>query len=149
MPSLGADMDFGTVVEWHVRPGDHVARGDIIADVDTDKSVIEVEVFLAGTVERILVAEGERVPVGAPLAVLREDAAAPGQPGRDVPPRPPSMSEVPPPPPSTSLAPSAPDLPPPAVADRSEVPAPDPAYLRAAGGPEGPAGFDPPGQGPA
>jgi pyruvate dehydrogenase E2 component (dihydrolipoamide acetyltransferase) len=74
MPSLGADMDSGTLIAWHMAVGDHVARGDIVAEVDTDKSVIDVETFTTGTVEEILVAEGARVPVGTPLAVIREDA---------------------------------------------------------------------------
>jgi pyruvate dehydrogenase E2 component (dihydrolipoamide acetyltransferase) len=70
MPSLGADMDEGTVVEWLVGPGDEIQRGDIVAVVDTDKSDIEIETFQSGTVERILVPPGQRVPVGTPLAVL-------------------------------------------------------------------------------
>ncbi len=81
MPSLGADMDFGTVIEWRVEPGDRVARGDIVLLVDTDKAEIEVESWQGGTVERILVAPGEKVPVGAVLAILRpadEAAPAPG-----------------------------------------------------------------------
>jgi pyruvate dehydrogenase E2 component (dihydrolipoamide acetyltransferase) len=77
MPSLGADMDEGTVVEWLVKVGDTVKRGDIIAVVDTTKSAIEVEVFTEGVVERILVGPGTTVPVGTPLAELgATDAAA-------------------------------------------------------------------------
>lgn len=77
MPSLGADMDAGTLVAWHLAVGDHVTRGDIVAEVDTDKSVIDVETFATGTVEAILVSEGQRVPVGTPLAIIREDAVVP------------------------------------------------------------------------
>ena len=77
MPSLGADMDAGTLVEWRVRPGDVVQRGDIVAVVDTEKSAIEVEVFDAGTVEELLVDEGAHVPVGTPLARIRSEAAVP------------------------------------------------------------------------
>ncbi len=73
MPSLGADMDEGTLVAWHLAVGDHVTRGDVVAEVDTDKSVIDVETFATGTVEEILVGEGQRVPVGTPLAIIRED----------------------------------------------------------------------------
>jgi pyruvate dehydrogenase E2 component (dihydrolipoamide acetyltransferase) len=68
MPSLGADMDRGTLVEWRVAPGDTVTRGDIVAVIDTDKSDIEVEVFESGVIEELLVAEGTEVAVGAPLA---------------------------------------------------------------------------------
>lgn len=71
MPSLGADMETGTVIEWRVAPGDVVHRGDIVAVVDTDKSDIEVEVFEDGTVEELLVAVGREVAVGTPLARIR------------------------------------------------------------------------------
>jgi pyruvate dehydrogenase E2 component (dihydrolipoamide acetyltransferase) len=70
MPSMGADMDAGTVVEWRVGPGDAVQRGAIVALVETDKADIEIESFQAGVIEEILVPAGERVPVGTPLARL-------------------------------------------------------------------------------
>src|SRR5512139_3507428 len=70
MPSLGADMDSGTLVEWLVHEGDTVHRGDPIAVVDTDKSAIEVESFDDGVVESFLVEPGTRVAVGTPLASL-------------------------------------------------------------------------------
>lgn len=70
MPSLGADMERGTVLEWRVRPGDAVYRGDIVAVIDTDKSDIEVEVFEDGVIERIVVPVGEEVEVGALLATI-------------------------------------------------------------------------------
>lgn len=71
MPSLGADMEAGTLVEWRVRPGDAVKRGDIVALVETEKGVIEVEIFDEGVVEKILIQPGEKVPVGTPLALVR------------------------------------------------------------------------------
>ncbi|HVN51836.1 MAG TPA: dihydrolipoamide acetyltransferase family protein [Acidimicrobiales bacterium] len=70
MPSLGADMDAGSILEWRVQPGDVVHRGDIVAVVDTDKSDIEVEVFEDGVVEELLVEPGVEVAVGTPLARL-------------------------------------------------------------------------------
>jgi pyruvate dehydrogenase E2 component (dihydrolipoamide acetyltransferase) len=87
MPSLGADMEAGTLVAWRKRLGDAVHRGDIMAEVDTAKGVIEVEIFAEGVVDRILVEPGRRVPVGTPLARLREThepasvaiASAPGE----------------------------------------------------------------------
>jgi pyruvate dehydrogenase E2 component (dihydrolipoamide acetyltransferase) len=82
MPSLGSDMEAGTLVAWLKKPGDRVQRGDIIAEVDTDKGVIEVEVFASGIVERLLVAEGTKVPVNTPLAVIREEAPAAAPPER-------------------------------------------------------------------
>ena len=81
MPSLGADMEVGTVLEWLVKPGDAVKRGDIIAVVDTEKADFEVEIFQTGVIQKILVPEGEKVPVGTLLAVIATDgegaAAAP------------------------------------------------------------------------
>ena len=55
MPSLGADMEAGTLVEWLKRPGEHVTRGDIIAVVETQKGAIEIEIFNEGVIERLLV----------------------------------------------------------------------------------------------
>ncbi len=70
MPSLGADMEAGTVLEWYVKPGDSVKRGDIVALVDTSKAEIEVEIFQDGMIDALLVPVGERVPVGTVLATL-------------------------------------------------------------------------------
>lgn len=70
MPSLGADMDEGTVIEWLVKPGDTVSRGDVVAVVDTAKAAVDVECFDSGVIEDILVQPGVAVPVGTPLAVI-------------------------------------------------------------------------------
>ena len=75
MPALGADMDEGTVLEWLVKPGAQVHKGDIIAVIDTAKSAIEVESFHTGTVERLVVEPGETVPVGTVLALITEPVA--------------------------------------------------------------------------
>ncbi|WP_419252656.1 dihydrolipoamide acetyltransferase family protein [Caulobacter sp. ErkDOM-YI] len=78
MPSLGADMEAGTLVEWLVKPGDVVRRGDIVAVVETQKGAIEIEIFDPGVVEQLLVTPNATVPVGTPLALLRgEGEAAP------------------------------------------------------------------------
>jgi pyruvate dehydrogenase E2 component (dihydrolipoyllysine-residue acetyltransferase) len=80
MPSLGADMEYGTLLEWRVQPGDVVKRGDIVAVVDTSKAEIEVEIFEDGVIEELLVAEGTKVPVGTALAKVRggaQESAAP------------------------------------------------------------------------
>ena len=66
MPSLGADMDSGTVLEWLVHPGDAVHRGDLVAVVKTDKADIEVEIFEDGVIGELLVPEGTEVDVGTP-----------------------------------------------------------------------------------
>ena len=73
MPQLGADMSAGKLLRWRKAAGDHVQRGDIIADVETDKADIEIEVFTTGVIEKFLVQPGERVPVGTVLAVIREE----------------------------------------------------------------------------
>jgi len=83
MPSLGADMEAGTLAEWRVRPGDVVKRGDIVAVVDTEKAAIEVEIFEDGIVQAILVREGEKVLVGTVLAMIRNE----GQPEQPIPPQ--------------------------------------------------------------
>jgi len=79
MPSLGADMEAGTLVQWLKQPGDTLARGDIIAIVDTEKGAIEIEVFENGVLDRTLVTPGQKVPVGTVLAMIRGagEAASP------------------------------------------------------------------------
>ena len=103
MPSLGADMEVGTVLQWLVKPGDAVKRGDIVAVVDTEKATIEVEIFQTGIIQKIVVPEGEKVPVGTLLAVLTTN-------GETVAAAPPAMPKP--------VAPAAPPrpLPPPVVA---------------------------------
>src|SRR5512138_2503581 len=76
MPSLGADMESGTLVDWRVKPGDIVKRGDVIALVETEKGVIEVEIFENGVVDSIIVHAGEKVPVGTTLALIRGNGGA-------------------------------------------------------------------------
>ena len=76
MPSLGADMDSGTIIEWLVGPGAEVRRGDVVALVQTDKSDLDVEVFHDGTIAEILVPAGVKVPVGTVLAMLAAPGAA-------------------------------------------------------------------------
>jgi pyruvate dehydrogenase E2 component (dihydrolipoamide acetyltransferase) len=75
MPSLGADMETGKLVEWLVKPGDRVARGDIVAVVETQKGAIEIEIFEAGEVTELLAEVGQTLPVGAPLARIGEPGA--------------------------------------------------------------------------
>ena len=75
LPSLGADMDDGTLLEWLVKPGDEVHRGQVVAVVDTAKAAIDVECWDEGTVDTLIVSPGTKIPVGTPLALLR----APGE----------------------------------------------------------------------
>lgn len=73
MPQLGADMTEGKLIGWRNKVGDRVKRGDIIADVETDKADVEVEVFTGGIIEKFLVGPGEKVPVGTVLAIIQEE----------------------------------------------------------------------------
>ncbi|MFI0266564.1 2-oxo acid dehydrogenase subunit E2 [Streptomyces luteogriseus] len=79
MPSLGADMDEGTLLEWLVGPGDTVHKGDPVAVVETAKSTIEVECFETGTMTELLVEPGTTVPVGTPLALIGPKAEKSGK----------------------------------------------------------------------
>jgi pyruvate dehydrogenase E2 component (dihydrolipoamide acetyltransferase) len=78
MPSLGADMEAGRLVEWLVKPGDTVKRGDVVAVVETQKGAIDIEIFQEGRVTELLADLGQELPVGAPLAtVVGEGETAP------------------------------------------------------------------------
>ncbi|MDQ2887293.1 MAG: 2-oxo acid dehydrogenase subunit E2 [Chloroflexota bacterium] len=70
MPRLSDTMQEGTITRWLKKPGDEVKKGDIIAEVETDKANMEVESFDAGVLEQILVNEGETAPIGQTIAVL-------------------------------------------------------------------------------
>ena len=83
MPALSPTMEEGTLAKWHVKAGDQVKSGDVIAEIETDKATMEVEAVDEGVVEEILVAEGsEGVKVNTPIARLSGDgeAAAPTTP---------------------------------------------------------------------
>ena len=70
-------MEAGTLVEWLVKPGDRVKRGDIVAVVETQKGAIEIEIFEAGKIEQLLVGLNTKVPVGTPLARIRTELEEP------------------------------------------------------------------------
>ena len=70
MPRLSDTMQEGTITRWLKKPGDEVKKGDIIAEVETDKANMEVESYDAGVLEQILVKEGETAPIGQTIAVL-------------------------------------------------------------------------------
>lgn len=90
MPSLGADMEAAILRGWRVKPGDAVKRGDIIAEVETDKGLIEVEVFENGVVDQIVAEPGTKLPVGTLLATIRGE----GEPAKPVAPPPPPAAHV-------------------------------------------------------
>jgi pyruvate dehydrogenase E2 component (dihydrolipoamide acetyltransferase) len=75
MPKLGFDMAEGTLVRWVKAEGDTVSKGDVLAEIETDKATVEVESSFSGVVFRHMVDEGSVVPVGASIAVI----AAPGE----------------------------------------------------------------------
>lgn len=110
MPALGADMEYGTILEWLVKPGDTVKRGDLVAVVDTEKATIEVEIFQSGVIESLVVAVGEKVPVGTLLATIRADGegAAPAAAKPAPAPAPAPAAEPSPPPPQPRIERPAP-----------------------------------------
>src|SRR5574341_343218 len=73
MPTLGSDMTRGTLVEWKKKVGDRVVKGEIIAEVDTEKAAIEIESFHTGVIEQLLAKPGKIVPVGTVMAIIREE----------------------------------------------------------------------------
>src|SRR6478735_5589931 len=70
MPQQSDTMTEGTVVKWRKKEGDKVKAGEIIAEIETDKAVMEMESSSAGTLAALLVGEGQKVPVGTTLAVV-------------------------------------------------------------------------------
>jgi pyruvate dehydrogenase E2 component (dihydrolipoamide acetyltransferase) len=93
-------MEAGTLVEWLVKAGDRVERGDVVAVVETQKGAIEVEIYQSGQIEQLLVDLDTKVPVGTPLARLRVEGEVPA--AAAVPPvRPAAPAEVP----ATAVAP--------------------------------------------
>jgi pyruvate dehydrogenase E2 component (dihydrolipoamide acetyltransferase) len=126
MPSLGADMETGTLVEWLVKPGDWVKRGDIVAVVETQKGAIEIETYQAGQIEKILVDLDSKVPVGTPLAQIRTELEP--KPGAIAPPAitpaavtPTTPPPVPSPTPMPVAAPTPPISAPPGAAIRRQA----------------------------
>ncbi|MDX1618789.1 MAG: dihydrolipoamide acetyltransferase family protein, partial [Balneolaceae bacterium] len=73
MPKLSDTMEEGVIAKWNVKEGDQVESGDIIAEVETDKATMEVEVFDPGTILKILADEGDAVPLGEPMAIIGEE----------------------------------------------------------------------------
>lgn len=73
MPRLSDTMEQGTVVKWHVKQGDSVSPGDVIADIETDKATMELEAFDEGTVATLAIEEGQTINVGETIVVLAEE----------------------------------------------------------------------------
>jgi pyruvate dehydrogenase E2 component (dihydrolipoamide acetyltransferase) len=119
MPQLGADMTAGKLLRWRKNMGDRILRGDIIADVETDKADIEIEVFTAGVIEKFLVQPGEKVPVGTVLAIIQEE-------GKPTTAEAPPISSVRP----SVPAPTMPGVPAPAISGRPALAEIKPSRLR-------------------
>lgn len=114
MPSLGPDMEAGTLVEWLVKPGDPVKRGDIVAVVETEKGAIDIEIFESGTLAEIVVPVGTLVPVGTVLARIGGDDVTTSAPATAMPSAPPPRIPAP----AAATPPLRPDAPPAPVAGR-------------------------------
>lgn len=123
MPSLGADMEAGKLVEWLVKPGDTVHRGDVVAVVETQKGAIEIEIFEDGIVQSLEAELGATLPVGATLAMIGDGTAAAAPKPEPKPAPPPAVArqaapaepEPAPPPAAVPEPPAAPAPPAPAV----------------------------------
>ena len=73
MPSLSDTMTEGTLLKWLIKPGDAVTSGQVVAEIQTDKATMEQNVFASGIVHKLYVNEGDKVPIGAAMAILLED----------------------------------------------------------------------------
>ena len=76
MPQMGYDMREGTVVRWHKAEGETVNRGEVIADIETDKATVEFEAYTGGVLGRIVAEAGVAVPVGELIAIITEPGEA-------------------------------------------------------------------------
>lgn len=79
LPRLSDTMEEGVIAKWHVAVGDKVKRGQVIADVETDKATMEFESFDSGTVLKLIAAEGESMPIGTPIAILGKPGENPDE----------------------------------------------------------------------
>ena len=120
MPTLGSDMTEGTLVEWKKKVGERVVKGEIIAEVDTEKAAIEIESFHSGVIEQLLAKPGERIPVGRVMAIIREEGT------RTTPPVRASAS----PPPLQTVSPKEPVSSPPPAPPPVAAPVTEPGRLR-------------------
>ncbi len=100
MPQMGYDMQEGTLVRWLKQEGEEIARGEAIAEIETDKAVIEMEAYASGVVLKAVVAEGSTVPVGETIAFIGSpgepvpEVAAPAAPAAEAAPEPEQAAET-------------------------------------------------------
>lgn len=107
MPQMGADMTEGTLLKWLKNVGDVIARGDILAEIETDKATVELEAFEGGTFLKQVVSEGDVVPVGDIIALLGDPSEKPGEVQQLPPAETPPRRTVQPEPKSAEAAPAA------------------------------------------
>src|SRR5947207_493155 len=127
MPKLSDTMEEGKILRWMKQPGDRVAIGEIIAEVETDKANMELEAYDEGVLAEVRVAEGESAPVGAVIAVLAEPGEEKGRAAEKAPAAPAragAKEALPPAPPDEKRSPKAEPREPwrPTVVKRGEQP---------------------------
>lgn len=125
MPQMGADMTEGTLLKWVKQVGDSVKRGEVIAEIETDKATIELEAYESGTIIKLVAQEGDVVPVGDVIALLGEPSEA----APDVERKPPAEKPA-----RRAIEPEAKER---AAAAAALAPAPERAEAPAAGEPDG------------
>src|SRR3972149_9734492 len=90
MPQLEAGMEAGELIVWLKKPGDFIRKGEVIAEVETEKVIVEVESMFTGVIEKLVVEKGAKVPVGTVMAVIKsegpEEVGAPAPPAAPPPP---------------------------------------------------------------
>jgi pyruvate dehydrogenase E2 component (dihydrolipoyllysine-residue acetyltransferase) len=114
MPRLSDTMEEGTIASWLKKPGDQVARGEVIAQIETDKATMDLTAFEAGTLQEILAPEGSTVQIGKPVARIGSSApvsapaapAAPAEAAAARVPEPPAPAQPAPPPPARAAEPA-------------------------------------------
>lgn len=84
MPRLSDTMEEGVIAAWRKQEGDRISRGEVVADIETDKAIMELEAYDEGVLEKVLVSEGQTVPIGTPIGLLGDGsgsaaAAAPAE----------------------------------------------------------------------
>src|SRR5215216_995002 len=76
MPRLSDTMTEGTIAKWLKHPGDQVQKGEILLEIETDKATMELEAYESGVVEKVLVDEGQTVPIGQPIMLIGDGSGA-------------------------------------------------------------------------
>src|SRR5258708_19517870 len=76
MPRLSDTMQEGTIARWLKKPGDEIKKGDVLAEIETDKATMDLEAYEEGTLHQILAQEGETVPIGQAVALIGTEAVA-------------------------------------------------------------------------